>query len=623
MVFLPSRKLLEKEIKMRSISHIFLFIILLVSFISTAQAEIIKSPSIAMHGTPKYADNFKHLDYVNPDAPKGGTLKNSAIGTFDSLNPFIIKGSPASGMAYLGQSMVYDALMEQSYDEPFSMYGLLAETIEYDSEDNSWVAFNLNPKAKWSDGKSVTPDDVIWTFNILVEKGTPFFKAYYGDVKKVETTSPTRVKFTFKHSDNAELPLIISQLPILPKHFWTQEGKKFGSTSLDFPLGSGPYQVSKIDAGRSITYKRNPDYWGKDLPINKGRFNFDKVVFDYYKDSNIALEAFFAGEYDYRLENTAKLWQTGYDAAPVKDGRIIKEEIPHQRPQGIQGFLYNIRKPVFKDIAVRKALAYAFDFEWSNKQFAYGGYKRTDSYFENSELAAKGGVPTGRVLEILEQYRVQLPTEIFNTRYQPPKTDGSGNIRKNLRAAIKILDAAGYKIGKDGIRVHEKTGQRLEFEIVDSNPLFERWVLPFIGNLKKLGVKTSFRVLDPAQYQNRMNDFDYDMTISSIGQSSSPGNEQRDFWASVKADIPGSRNYIGIKNPVIDEIIEKIIQAPNREELVALTQALDRVLLSGYYLIPHWHIDYWRIAYWKKLGRPKNLSNITPAISDTWWVKEK
>lgn len=607
---------------MRPISHMFLLIILLAGFASTAQAELIKSSSIAMHGAPKYATDFTHLDYVNPDAPKGGTLKNSAIGTFDSLNPFIIKGSPAGGMAYLGQSLIYDALMEQSYDEPFSMYGLLAETIEYDSEDNSWVAFNLNPKAKWSDGKPVTPDDVIWTFNTLIEKGTPFFKAYYGDVKKVEATSSTRVKFTFKHADNAELPLIISQLPILPKHFWEQDEHNFGSTSLNFPLGSGPYQVSKLDAGRSITYKRNPDYWAKDLPINKGRFNFNKVVFDYYKDSNIALEAFFAGEYDYRIENTAKLWQTGYDAAPVKDGRIIKEEIPHQRPQGVQGFFYNTRKPVFKDIAVRKALAYAFDFEWSNKQFAYGGYKRTDSYFENSELAAKESVPTGRVLEILEQYRDKLPEEIFTTRYQPPKTDGSGNIRKNLRAAMKILDEAGYRLGKDGVRVHEKTGQRLEFEIVDSNPLFERWVLPFIGNLKKLGVKTSFRVLDPAQYQNRMNDFDYDMTISSIGQSSSPGNEQRDFWASVKADIPGSRNYIGIKSPVIDEIIEKIIKAPSREELVALTRALDRILLSGYYLIPHWHIDYWRVAYWKKLGRPENLSNITPAISDTWWVKE-
>ena len=590
--------------------------------LSFATAKIVKSPSIAMHGEPKYGADFTHLEYVNPDAPKGGVLKNSVIGNFDSLNPFIIKGSPASGMAFLGQSLIYDSLMEQSNDEAFSMYGLIAETIEYDSEDKSWVAFNLNPKAKWHDGKPVTPEDVIWTFNTLIEKGAPFFKAYYGDVTKVEATSPARVKFTFRDDGNAELPLILSQLAILPKHFWTKEGRDFGSTSLDFPLGNGAYEVAKLDAGRSITYKQNPDYWGKDLPINQGRFNFDQITYDYYKDSNVALEAFFAGEYDYRLENTAKLWQTSYDAAPVKDGRIIKAEIPHQRPQGMQGFLYNIRKPVFTDIAVRKALAFAFDFEWSNKQFAYGGYKRTDSYFENSELAALDGVPTGRVLEILDPYRDKLPAEVFTLRYQPPKTDGSGNLRRNLRSAMKILDNAGYKLGDDGIRAHQTTGRRLEFEIVDSNPLFERWVLPFIGHLKKIGVKANFRVLDPAQYQNRINDFDFDMTINSIGQSSSPGNEQRDFWASNKADIPGSRNYIGIKNPVIDDLIEKIIQAPSREELVALTRALDRILLAGYYVIPQWHIDHWRVAYWKKLGRPENLSNLTPAITDTWWVKE-
>lgn len=593
---------------------------MLLSF--SAQAEIIKSPSIAMHGTPKYSENFSHLSYTNPDAPKGGILKNSAIGTFDSLNPFIIKGTPAAGLAFIGQSMIYDSLMEQTYDEPFSMYGLLAETIEYDTEDKSWVAFNLRPQAKWADGKPVTADDVVWSFNIFIEKGSPFFKAYYGDVTNAEATSPTRVKFTFKDNGNAELPLILAQMAVLPKHFWTQDRKDFGTTSLDFPLGSGPYAVENVDAGRAITYKRRDDYWGKDLPINKGKFNFDRIRYNYYKDSNVALEAFFANEYDYRIENVAKLWNTAYDAAPVKDGRIIKAEIPHKRPQGMQGFIYNTRKPIFADKAVREALAYAFDFEWSNKQFAYGGYKRTDSFFENSELAAQDGAPTGRVLEILNGYKDQLPESVFTTRYTPPVTDGRGNPRANLRKAMQILDAAGYKLGEDKIRVHEETGQRLKFEIIDSNPLFERWVLPFIGNLKKIGVEASFRVLDPAQYQNRMNDFDFDMTIGSIAQSSSPGNEQRDFWASAKADIPGSRNYMGIKDPVIDDLIEKIIQAPSREELVALTRALDRVLLAGHYVIPQWHIDHWRIAYWAKLGRPENLSDLTPSITDTWWVKE-
>lgn len=600
------------------------FVLLIILFISlpfsVAQAEIIKSPSIAMHGAPKYAEGFTHFDYVNPNAPKGGELRNSTIGTFDSLNPFIIKGTPAAGLTFLGQNVLYDALMEQSYDEPFSMYGLLAETIEYDTTDNSWVAFHLNPAAKWHDGKPVTPDDVIWSFKTLLEKGTPFFKAYYGDVTKTEKYGDNGVKFTFKDASNAELPLILSQLTILPKHFWAD--KDFGKTSLDPPLGSGPYKVEKVDAGRSITYKRVEDYWAKDLPVNKGRFNFDHVKYDYYKDSNVALEAFFANEYDYRIENVAKLWETGYNAQPVKKGDIIKESINHQRPQGMQAFLYNTRRDVFKDTTVRKALSFAFDFEWSNKQFAFGGYKRTDSYFENSELAARDDLPKGRVLEILKNYKDKLPESVFTTRYTPPKTDGRGNPRANLREAMKLLDEAGYKLAEDGIRVHETTGQRLEFEIVDANPLFERWVLPFIGNLKKIGVQANFRVLDPAQYQNRINDFDFDMTIGSIGQSSSPGNEQRNFWGSEKADIKGSRNYIGVKDPVIDNIIEKIIQAPNREELVALTRALDRILLAQYYVIPQWHIDYWRIAYWTKLGRPENLSGLTPAISDTWWAKE-
>jgi len=583
---------------------------------------VIPQPAIAMHGNVKYGPDFKHLDYVNPGAPKGGTLKAHAIGTFDSLNPFIVKGAPAAGMTFLGQSMIYDSLMEQSYDEPFSMYGLLAETIEV-PEDNSWVAFNLRPEAKWADGKPVTPEDVIWTFNTMMEKGSPFFKAYYGDVTKVEATSDRRVKFTFGHAGNAELPLILSQLAILPKHYWTQEGKNFGETTLEPPLGSGPYKVGQVVAGRSIEYVRDPNYWGKDLPINRGKFNFDRIEYDYYKDSNVALEAFFAGEYDYRTENTAKLWATAYDAPPVQSGQVIKEEIPHKRPQGLQGFFFNTRRDAFKDPKVREALGYAFDFEWSNKQFAYGTYKRTNSFFENSELAAEDGPPTGRVLEILESFRGQIPDDVFDRRYQPPKTDGSGNPRANLRKAIQLLEEAGYKLGDDGIRVHEQTGKRLSFEIIDSNPLFERWVLPYIANLKKIGVEANFRVLDPAQYQNRMNDFDYDMTIMAIGQSSSPGNEQRDFWSSAKADMQGSRNYIGIKDPAIDDLIEMIIEAPSREELVYRTRALDRVLLAHHYVIPHWHIDYWRVAYWSKLKRPEKLSDLTPAVTTTWWAEEK
>jgi microcin C transport system substrate-binding protein len=597
----------------------FLLTALLLSIAAPAFAQTATpQPSISMHGDVKYKAGFTHMDYTNPDAPKGGTLKLGAVGTFDSLNPFIIKGSPASGLLPLGQSFLYDSLMEQATDEPFSMYGLLAESIERPA-DNSWVAFNLRKEAKWADGKPVTADDVVWTFNALVEKGAPLYKAYYGDVKTVEVASPTRVVFKFSHNDNAELPLILSQLPVLPKHYWTAEGRDVGNTTLTPPLGNGPYKIGAVTPGRSIEFIRNPDYWGKDLAINKGRFNFDRIQFDYYKDNNVALEAFLAGQYDYRMENTEKLWHTAYDAPAVKDGRIIKEEVQHGRPAGMQGFLYNIRRPVFADKTVRKALAYAFDFDWSNKQFAYGSYKRTDSYFENSELAAPDGLPTEEELKILEKYRGKIPDEVFTARYVPPTNDGSGNMRENLRIAAQLLDDAGWKLGKDGIRANAK-GEKLKFEIIDSNPMFERWVLPFIGNLKKIGVAANFRVLDPAQYQNRMNDFDFDMTVGVIAQSDSPGNEQRDFWASDKASMKGSRNYIGVSDPAVDDIIEKIIRVKSRDELVAYTRALDRILLAGYYVIPQWHSNKFNLAYWKKIKRPEILSPLTPGVTDTWWA---
>ena len=578
-----------------------------------AQDAITPAHAIALHGTPKYAADFKHLDYANPEAPKGGTLKSSVIGSFDSLNPFIIKGEPAAGMNFLRSDLFYESLMQNSWDEPFTLYGIIAESIEV-PEDRSWVAFNLRPEAKFHDGQPITAEDVVWTFHTLVEKGQPFFKAYWGDVKNVVAESDRRVKFEFAVKGNAELPLIIAEMVVLPKNYW--EGKIFDQSSLEIPIGSGPYKVGRIDNGKSIEFVRNPNWWGKDLPFFKGFYNFDRIEYDYYRDQNVALEAFFAGEFDVQLENTAKLWETAYNAPPVLDGRIVKEEIENARPAGMQGFMYNIRRPVFKDAKVREALNYAFDFEWSNKQFAYGAYIRTDSYFENSELAS-GGLPAGAELEILEKFRGRISDEVFTATYTNPKSDGSGNNRENLRRAAQILDEAGYKLGKDGIRV--KDGVRLEFEILDSNPMFERWVLPFVQNLQRIGVKANFRVVDTAQYQNRMNDFDFDMTIGTIGQSDSPGNEQRDFWSSAKAELSGSRNYIGVKDPVIDELVEMIIQAKSREDLVAKTHALDRILLSQHYVIPMWHYPKWRVAYWKKLQRPGTLSGISPLISQTWW----
>ncbi|MCE7887150.1 MAG: ABC transporter substrate-binding protein [Alphaproteobacteria bacterium PRO2] len=594
--------------------------VLLLSFFTApalAQEPVTPVHALTMHGTPKYGPAFTHMDYTNPDAPKGGTLRLHAIGTFDSLNPFIIKGTPAAGLLFLGQSLTYDSLMDQSTDEPFSMYCLLCETVEL-PKDNKSITFNLRKDAKWHDGTPVTADDVVWSFNSFMEKGSPFFKAYYGDVENVVAESPTRVTFKFKHGDNAELPLILSQISILPKHYWTAEGRDIGASSLVPPLGSGPYKFGKIAPGRSIEYVRVPDYWGKDLPLNKGKFNYDRITYDYYRDSDVALEAFLAGEYDFRDENTAKLWAESYNVPQVKDGRIIKAEIAHKRPAGMQGFIYNTRRPVFADKKVREALAYAFDFEWSNKQFAFGSYKRSRSYFSNSELASTG-LPQGRELEILEKYRGKIPDEVFTAEYNPPKSDGSGNNRAGLAKAKEILDAAGWAMGPDGVRA--KNGVKLAFEIIDSNPQFERWTLPFINNLKKLGIKASFRTVDPAQYQNRMNEFDYDMTVMSIGQSDSPGNEQRDFWSTAKADMPGSRNYMGVKDPVVDEIVEDLIKAKSREDLVAYTHALDRVLQWNFYLIPHWHIDHWRLVWWNKLEKPAKLSDLTPGVTDTWWAK--
>ncbi len=567
---------------------------------------------MALHGAPKYAADFKHLDYVNPDAPKGGTMRMSAVGTFDSLNGYIVKGSPAAGLG-----MIQETLLQQTEDEPFTAYGLIAETMEVPA-NRGWVIFNLRPEAKWHDGKQITADDVVWSFNTLTTEGAPFYKAYYHNVKTVEAISPTKVIFTFDMVNNLELPLIVGQMPILPKHFYTDGTHKFSESSLTPPLGSGPYKIGKVSPGRSIEYDRVTDYWGKDLPINRGKYNFDKVTYEYFKDANVLLEAFFADQFDFRQENTAKLWATAYDAPPVKDGRITKTTIEHKLPQGFQGFVYNTRRPLFKDRAVREALAYAFDYEWSNKTMAYDSYTRTRSYFSNSEMAAKEP-PTGRELEILEQFRDKLPPEIFTTEYNPPKTDGSGNNRANLKKAADILDAAGWKVGADAIST--KDGAKLQFEFVDDSPMFERWIMPFIKNLERIGVKATYRAIDPAQYQSRMNNYDFDMTVGLFGQSNSPGNEQREFWGSAVANTPGSRNIIGVSDPVVDALIDQIVSAPNREELVVRCRALDRVLQWGFYGIPNWHMPAWRIAYWDRYGQPDKNPEFGLPVVETWWKK--
>ncbi len=596
-----------------------LFTVALIIFTAPAFAQEAPAPvhALAMHGDAKYSPDFTHLDYVNPDAPKGGSLRLSAPETFDSLNPFITKGVSGDGIG-----MIYDTLMEKSLDEPFTTYGLLAESVET-PEDRSWVIFNLRPEARWHDGQPVTAEDVVWTFNTLVEKGRPAYRAYYANVTSVEALDERRVKFTFDMAGNLELPLIVGELQILPKHYWTDGAHNFEETSLEPPLGSGPYKIAKIDPGKGITYERVADWWGKDLPIAKGRYNFDNIEYSYYRDQNISLEALFGGEYDFRQEYTAKLWATAYDAPAVKDGRIAKRLIKNELPQGMQGFVMNLRRPVFQDKAVRQAMDLAFDFEWGNKQFAYNAYTRTRSYFANSEMEAKG-LPEGRELEILEQFRDQLPPEVFTTEYNPAKTDGSGQNRANLRQAMKLLDEAGYVMGADGVRVNKDTGVRLEFEFIvaSTNGAFERWFMPWKQALEKIGIKGTIRIIDVAQYINRIMDFDYDMIVGSYGQSNSPGNEQREYWGADRADMQGSRNYIGVKDPVVDELVEMIVSAPSREELVLHCRALDRVLQWGYYVVPNWHIAAWRVAYWDKFGQPETQAPYGLGVIDTWWAKE-
>lgn len=567
---------------------------------------------IAMHGTPKYKDDFKHFDYVNPNAPKGGEVKLAAIGGFDTLNGFVIKGRAAAGLG-----SIYDSLTTASADEPFTQYGQLAEKIETPA-DRSWVAFTLRANARWHDGKPITAEDLIWTFNILREKGAPFYRLYYQHVDQVTKTGERTVKFSFKPGENRELPLILGQLPVLPKHYW--ETRDFDKTTLEPPLGSGAYKIDSIDPGRSITYRRVADYWGKDLAVNVGRENFEVIRYDYYRDSTVALEAFKAGAFDFRVENSAKEWATGYDVPAVKSGVIKKEALKNSRTQGMQGFGFNVRRPIFQDRKVREALGYAFDFEWSNKTLFYDQYTRSRSYFGNSELEAKG-LPGPEELKILEKFKGQIPDEVFSQEYNPPRTDGTGNLRNNLMKAAQLLKEAGWSI-KNGKLTNDKSGDVMRFEILLSNPQFERIVLPYVKNLERLGVEATVRTVDTAQYQRRSDDFDVDMTVESWGQSESPGNEQREFWGTDAADQKGSRNSIGIKNKAIDELVELLIAAPDRDQLVVRTRALDRVLQWGFWIVPHFHTNVDRLAYWDKFGRPE----ITPKQGvqfDAWWVDQQ
>ena len=567
---------------------------------------------IAMHGEPKYPAGFSHFDYVNAEAPKGGTVKMAVVANgFDSFNPFDIRGVAAAGIS----DYLYDTLLESSDDEPFSAYGLIAESLET-PDDRSYVVFNLRQQARFQDGEPITAEDVKFSFETLTTRGHPFFRNYYADVSKVTIEGSHRVRFDFSGTSNRELPLILGQMPILPAHYW--KDREFGENGLTPPVGSGPYRIGSFEAGRSITYQRVDDYWARDLGVRKGRFNFDRIIYDYYTDDTVALEGFKAGSFDFRLESSAKNWATAYTGEKFENGTIIKEAIEHHRPTGMQGFAFNTRREVFFDPLVHEALAYGFDFEWTNKNLFFGQYTRTDSYFENSELASTG-LPRGRELEILEAFRGQLDDDVFAEEYTPPETDGQSGLRQNLKTALELLRKAGYEI-RDGKMVHGKTGEPLAFEILLFQKSFERVVLPFKNNLARLGIDMAVRLVDSNQYIQRLREFDYDMITQVIGQSDSPGNEQREYWHSSTADAKGSRNYMGVSDPVVDELVSMVIQAPDREELVHRVRALDRVLLNGHYVIPHWHLTRDRIAYWNFLQRPAETPKNGVDLNN-WWAK--
>lgn len=558
---------------------------------------------------PKYPANFQHFDFVNPVAPKGGTFRMAGFGSFDSLNPFISKGVPEQNIG-----LIYDTLMAQSLDEPFTEYGLVAGKIEK-APDNSWVRFYLRPEARFNDGQPIRAEDVVFSFQTLMSAGSPLYRGYYADVDQVIAEDRLRVLFKFKHSNNRELPLILGQLTVLPKHWW--ESRDFAKSNLEVPLGSGPYRVTAVKAGRSIRYERVKDYWGRDLPVNRGFYNFDVITSDYYRDNTVALEALKAGQFDYWLEMSAKNWANAYNTPAVAQGRLIKEQIANGNPTGMQGFVFNTRRPMFQDVRVRHALSLLLDFEWSNKQLFNGAYTRTRSYFENSEMAATG-LPGPDELAILEPLRGKIPEQVFNEAFAPSQCDGSGMIRAQQRQAYQLLQEAGWRIVDD--KMVDAQGKPVVIEFLLAQTEFERVLLPFKRNLADLGIDLVIRRVDVSQYITRVRSRDFDMIVGSFPQSNSPGNEQREFWMSSSADKPGSRNYTGLKDPAIDSLVESLINADSRASLVAHARALDRVLQWGYYVIPNWHIKTWRVAYWDHIGHPQVAPKYDIGIN-TWWIK--
>lgn len=580
--------------------------------VAAEDAQTKPSHGLTLWGKLKYPENFTHFDYVNPDAPKGGEVKLGAQGSFDSLNPFIVKGNKAPDSTV----WVFESLMSGSQDEPQSVYGLIAKNALV-APDRSYVEFEMRPEARFHDGSAITADDVVFSFELFTTKADPSYRITYDQIEKVEKLGERKVRFVFKDKTKRELPIIAGTMPILSKAYYTKHD--FTVTTLEPPLGSGPYKITKVDQGRSLTYERVKDYWGAKLPVNVGQYNFDSMRYDMYRDEIVALEALKAGEYDFRQENVARLWATGYEGAALREGRMKKELIDNDVPQGMQGWVFNVRRDKFADRRVREAIGLTMDFEWMNKTLFYSAYTRNQSYFQHTDFEAKG-LPGDKEKALLEPFKDELPPGLLTEAFKLPVTNGSGNSREQLKKADALLTEAGWVV-KNGVRVNAKTGEPFTFEFLLHSPVFEKVCAPMRKQLKLLGIEASIRQVDEAQYIKRLDMHDFDMVTYWINRSVFfPGNEQSTIWHSSQADAEGSNNYAGVKSKVVDALLAKILSADSLEELLPAGRALDRVLLWEHYMIPHWSLAAFRVAYYDKFGRPK----VTPKYSlgfASWWLR--
>ncbi|MBF0195184.1 MAG: ABC transporter substrate-binding protein [Magnetococcales bacterium] len=592
-------------------NKIFFTTLLLQFFIATS---LWAAHGISLDGELKYAKDFQGFDYTSKNAKPGGTLTLYSLGGFDKMNPFTLKGVAPD---HLG-TLLFDTLMVQSQDEPFAQYGLIATDISVAKDDMS-VTITLAKEAKFSDGSPLSAEDVKFSLEVLKsKKAHPFYAGYFRDISRGEILGSHKIKFYFARK-NRELPLIFGDMPVFSKSFFSKH--PFDELELTQPLGSGPYTVESVIPGKNIVYKRNPNYWGLKRPVNRGMYNFDRIVVKYFKDPVVALEGFKAGEFDFILENNSKQWARDYHGDKFKQGIIKKEYLTHKNGAGMQGWIFNLRRDKFKDKRVRQALSLAFDFEWSNKNLFHSQYVRSNSFFSNSEMAATS-TPSKEELELLEPFRKQLDPAVFAPVQQPPSTTPPNSIRKNLRKAMKLLKSAGWNVGKDRL-LHNNDGQTLKIDMLLASSAFERVVAPYVANLKRLGIEVNYRTVDLALYKRRLDEFDFDIIVHVYGQSQSPGNEQRNMWSSASADKKGSQNYIGIKDPVVDALVDKIIYSKSRKELITACRALDRVLLAGNYLIPNWYLNTHRIAFWNKFNRPEKMPLYYSAHSRlwSWWIK--